>query len=139
MSSKAKILVVEDEMPVAMMMTFLLTRAGCDVAAAWNAEKALQFAQNGGFDLITLDVNMPGMNGFELCRRLKQNPRLRETPVVFVSGQLGEEEVQRARELGTVDCIEKPFEPTDFIFRIISHAKPNRSFDTVPATEGVAT
>src|ERR1035437_4956573 len=123
MSSKAKILVVEDEMPVAMMMTFLLTRAGCDVAAAWNAEKALQFAQNGGFDLITLDVNMPGMNGFELCRPLKQNPRLRETPVVFVSGQLDEGEVQRALELGAVDCIEKPFEVTDFIYRIISHAR----------------
>ena len=136
MTGKAKILVVEDQTSVAMMMVFLLTRAGCDVAAAWNAEKALQLAQAGVFDLITLDVSLPGMNGFELCRRLKQNPRLSETPVVFVSGQLGEEEVQRALELGAVDCIEKPFEPTDFIFRIISHAKPNRSFDTVPATEG---
>jgi CheY-like chemotaxis protein len=136
MTGKAKILVVEDQTSVAMMMVFLLTRAGCDVAAAWNAEKALQLAQAGVFDLITLDVSLPGMNGFELCRRLKQNPRLRETPVVFVSGQLGEEEVQRALKLGAVDCIEKPFEPTDFIFRIISHAKPNRSFDTVPATEG---
>jgi CheY-like chemotaxis protein len=136
MTAKAKILVVEDQASVAMMMGFLLTRAGCDVETAWNAEKALRLAHDGDFDLITLDVSLPGMNGFELCRRLKQNPRLRETPVVFISGRLGEEEVQRARELGAADFIEKPFEATDFIFRIISHAKPNRSFDMVPATGG---
>jgi CheY-like chemotaxis protein len=139
MTGKAKILVVEDQTSVAMMMVYLLNRAGCEVEAAWNAEKALQLTQNDGFDLITLDVNMPGMNGFELCRRLKQNPQLRGTPVVFVSGQLGAEEVRRAFELGAVDCIEKPFEATDFICRIISHAKPNRNFDTVPVTEGAAT
>jgi CheY-like chemotaxis protein len=135
MSGKAKILVVKDQTSVAMMMVFLLTRAGCDVAAAWNAEKALQLAQAGGFDLIALDVSLPGMNGFELCRRLKQNPRLRETPVVFVSGQLDEGEGQRARELGAVDCIKKPFEAINFASRILSHVKPQNDFNLVESAQ----
>jgi CheY-like chemotaxis protein len=123
MTAKAKILVVEDQTSVAMMMVFLLTRAGCEVATAWNAEKALPLAQVGGFDLITLDIDLPGTSGFEICRRLKQTPGLRDIPVIFVSARPHAEDRQRAFELGAVDYIEKPFEATDFIFRIISHAK----------------
>jgi DNA-binding response OmpR family regulator len=123
MTDKAKILVVEDETPVVMAMAYLLNRAGCEVEAAWNAEKALRLAHDGAFDLITLDIDLPGTSGFEICRRLKQSPGLRDIPVIFVSARPHEKDRQRAFELGAVDYIEKPFEATDFIFRIISHAK----------------
>ena len=120
MRDKAKILVVEDEPGASLMMVFLLTQAGCDVQTAWNAEKALRLAQTEKFDLITLDVDMPGINGFELFQRLKQIPHLIETPVVFVSGRATIENQQHALDLGAADFIEKPFDTQDFLSRILS-------------------
>ena len=74
-ASKVKILIVEDQMPVAMMMTFLLARAGCETEVATTGANAMQKAQDGNFDLITLDADLPGgISGFEVCRRLKENP-----------------------------------------------------------------
>jgi len=123
MRDKTKILVVDDQMAVALMMVFLLTRSGCDAQTALNAEKALRLAQTEMFDLITLDVEMPCINGFELFQRLKQIPHLRETPVVFVSGRATIENQQHALDLGAADFIEKPFDAQDFISRILLHAE----------------
>jgi CheY-like chemotaxis protein len=120
MKDKTKILVVDDQMPVALMMVALLTRAGCETEAATNAEKALRLAQAEAFDLITLDVDMPGINGFELFQSLKQIPHLKETPLVFVSGNASIENQQRALDLGAADFIEKPFDTPDFLSRIFS-------------------
>jgi DNA-binding response OmpR family regulator len=122
MSSKAKILIVEDEMPVAMMMTFLLTRAGCEVETATNAEQAVRLVQAADFDLITLDINLPGATGFDIFARLKKLSRWQNPPVIFVSGRSYEEYQQRAAELGAVDFISKPFDVSDFVSRILGHA-----------------
>ena len=103
MTDKIKILVVDDQMAVALMIVFLLTRVGCQAEAALDAEKALRLAQTQMFDLITLDVDMPGVNGFELFRHLKQIPHLKETPVVFVSGNATIENQQHALDLGAAD------------------------------------
>ena len=123
MSDTVKILVVDDQMAVALTMVFLLTRAGCDAQTALDAEKALRLAQTGTFDLITLDVDMPGINGFELFLRLKQIPHLAETPIVFVSGNSTIENQQRGLDLGATDFIEKPFDSLEFVSRILSHIK----------------
>jgi DNA-binding response OmpR family regulator len=120
---KARILIIEDQMAVAMMMVYLLNRVGCDVTTAVNGVKGMRMAEDGDFDLITLDVDMPGMDGFEICSRLKKDVRLCHTPIVFVSGRLCDEDVRRGLELGAVDYIIKPFEVTDFIFRVMSHTK----------------
>jgi DNA-binding response OmpR family regulator len=119
MSDKAKILVVEDEMPVALMMVFLLTRAGCDVTTATSGKKGLELAATTKFDLITLDVDLPDVKGFEICRELKQRHISHRTPIVFVSGSSSIENQQRALELGAVDFIEKPFAVSDYISRIL--------------------
>jgi len=120
-TSKAKILVVDDQMAVAMMMAFLLTRAGCEAKTALNVEKALRLAQTEVFDLITLDVEMPGLNGFELFKCLKKIPHLAKIPIVFISGRATIENQQYALdELGAADFIEKPFDTKDFLSRILS-------------------
>lgn len=124
MKEKARILVIEAEPGVSMMMVYLLTQARCEVQAAWNAEKGMRLAQEREFDLITLDVNLPDISGYEICCRLKQILRLRDTPVIFVSGQLREEDMQHGLELGAVDFIEKPFGAQDFVSRILSSIKP---------------
>jgi DNA-binding response OmpR family regulator len=120
-TAKPRILIVEDDTPLAMMMASLLTRAGCDVQTAWNAEKAIRLAQDEDFDLITLDVDLRGTNGFEICSRLKENLRSCDTPVVFVTGRPHGEDRQRAFELGAVDYIAKPFQTLEFVPRLLSH------------------
>ena len=120
MTAKTKILVVDDQMAVALMMVFLLTRAGCEVQTALDVKTALRLAQTQVFDLITLDVEMPDSSGFDLFRHLKQIPRLVETPIVFVAGNASIENQQRGLDLGAADFIEKPFEIQDFTSRILS-------------------
>ncbi|MGB8371197.1 MAG: response regulator [Verrucomicrobiia bacterium] len=120
MKTKTKILVVDDQMSVVTMMRFLLTRAGCETQGALDAKTALRLAQTRVFDLITLDLEMPSLNGFELFKRLKEIPQLAETPIVFVAGNASIENQQRGLDLGAADFIEKPFDTQDFISRILS-------------------
>ena len=121
MTGNGKILVIEDDPGVMMLMVSRLTQAGCDVEAAWDAQTGMQKAREEDFDLITLEVDLPEMSGFEVCRRLKENPRSFDTPVVFVSWRENLENQQRALELGAADFIEKPFDTQDFVSRILLH------------------
>ena len=121
MTEKTRILIVEDDEHVAMMMVDLLVLAGCEAEIAPTAERIMQLTEKGDFDLITLDVDLPDESGFEICSRLKKNTRLRAAPVIFVSGRPGEEDVRRGLGLGAVDYITKPFDARNFGSRILSH------------------
>ena len=125
MTGKAKILIVEDEAPVAVTMSFMLTRAGCETEVASTRDEAILKVQTSKFDLITLDVSMPDINGFILCAELRLNPRLRDVPIVFVSGRGSLEDQQRGLDAGAVDYITKPFGANEFVPRILSHIKLN--------------
>jgi DNA-binding response OmpR family regulator len=122
MNREIKILIVEDDIPVAMMMTFLLARAGIESEAATTGQRALQMAADGHFALITLDVDLPDISGFEVCRQLKENPFF-GTPIVFVSGRPAQENQQRGLEIGAVDFLAKPFSPEEFVRRLLTHIK----------------
>lgn len=122
MSQRQKILVVEDEPAVASLMTFLLSRAGYDVETALNGRRGLELATQQVFNLITLDVDLPDIKGFEICRELKQRHISHKTPVIFLSGNHLEERRAMAMELGAVDFIAKPFIVEDLLSRIQFHA-----------------
>ncbi|MGA9777818.1 MAG: response regulator [Verrucomicrobiia bacterium] len=122
MKGKAKILIVENDTPVAMMMVNLLTRAGCDVMVANTGKKGMELAQENEFDLIALDMDLPDFNSFEICSDLKQRHLTRNTPIVFVSGKPCVEERQRGLELGAADYITKPLDPSDFARQILANA-----------------
>jgi len=79
MKEKCRILVIEDRPEVLHLMVTVLTRAGCDVAGANTGTEGLRMAENGRFDLITLDVDLPEASGFEICSRLKQDQQLCQT------------------------------------------------------------
>lgn len=130
MSEKKKILVVENEMPVALMMVFLLSRVGYDVTTACTGQEGMRLATTAKFDLITLDVDLPDIKGFDICHELKQRHISHCTPVVFITGRPHDEDRQRAFDLGAVDYIEKPFEMSNFIFRIATHAKKSQPHET---------
>jgi CheY-like chemotaxis protein len=88
-----------------------------------NAEKALHLAQDSNFNLIMLEIGLLRMIGFEIGRRLKEGPRLYQTPVVFVTGRPHEEEQRHAFEIVAVDCSTKPFDTLNLVRRILSHFK----------------
>ena len=123
MKGKTKILIVENDTPVAMLMVFLLSHADCKTEVAASGRKAMQMAEDGNFDLITLVVNLPDGNGFNLCRPLKEPPRLRHTPLVSSSDRPGLEEQQHGLDFGAADYITKPFETFEFASRPLSHVK----------------
>lgn len=122
MIGKARILIVEDDTPVAMMMTFLLARAGCETQVAATGRKGMELAQENRFDLITLDIDLPDISGYQVCLELKQRHLSRKTPVVFVTGRLAEQDVQRGLDAGAVDYITKPF-GLEFAPRLLSHVR----------------
>ena len=132
MPFKAKILIIEDDTPVAMMMVHVLSRAGCDALVANTGEKGMELARENKFDLITLDVDLPDISGFEICSELKQRHLSCHTPVVFISGRLCEKDRQRAFDLGAVDYITKPFDTLDFVSRILSRVKPEQPRHKIP-------
>jgi DNA-binding response OmpR family regulator len=130
MTGKPKILIVEDEPAVLLLMVYLLTCAGCEVLTARTGNEGMRLAQNGDLDLVALDIDLPEMSGFEICRRLKQDPGSRHLPVVFVSGRTCEEDRRRGLELGAADYIEKPFGASVFVRRIFSHIRAAPRFKT---------
>ena len=124
MANKTRILIVEDQTSVAMMMVYLLAHAGCETEVATTGAEAVQLAKEGNADLITLDIDLPETSGFEICRHLKKLPRCFDTPIIFVTGRPHDEDRQRAFDLGAVDYIAKPFDAQNFASRILSYVKP---------------
>jgi len=122
MAGKPKILIVDDEAPVALIMSLLLARAGCEAEVATTRAEAINRVLISQFDLITLDVTMPDCSGFDLCAEIKQNPRLRHIPVVFVSGRCLLEDQQQGLDAGAADYITKPFR-ADLVPRLLSHVR----------------
>jgi len=82
-----------------------------DVGVAMSGEDALEYLEDELPDLILLDIMMPGMDGFEVCRRLKADDRTKDIPIVFLSAMTGADEKQKGLDLGAVDFITKPIDP----------------------------
>ncbi|MCL1040517.1 response regulator [Shewanella marisflavi] len=106
-SRKGRILIVDDMQVNIIILRQLLSQTN-EIATALNGEEALSLCQSFKPDLILLDIEMPGMSGFEVCQRLKADPNTQGIAVVFVSAHHDEEQEMRGFELGGVDFIHKP-------------------------------
>lgn len=107
----AKILIAEDEKDIRDLVSFTLQFAGHEVLSTTNGEEAYQAAQKELPDLILLDVRMPRMNGYEVCKLIKSNNSTQHIPVVFLSAKGQESEVETGLEAGAEEYILKPFSP----------------------------
>ncbi|MBC7784445.1 MAG: response regulator transcription factor [Burkholderiales bacterium] len=107
--TKKKVLVVDDEKDIVEMMSFNLTRNGYDVVTAHNGNDALEVAQREMPDLIILDLMMPGLDGTEVTRRLKADPRMAKIPLVMLTAKGEETDVVVGLRLGADDYVTKPF------------------------------
>jgi diguanylate cyclase len=104
------ILAVDDD-PGSLAMVEATLAPVADVTAVLSGEAALEAASARDFAAILLDVAMPRMDGFETARRLRARPSTRHVPIIFLTGQIGEEQVRRGYELGAADYLLKPFDP----------------------------
>ncbi len=114
----AKVLVVEDESDIRQMLVQHLRGAGFDVVGVGTATAALESARTEGPDLILLDLMLPDMDGFEVCKRLRRDPLTERIPVVMVTARGSEMDRVLGLELGADDYITKPFSPRELVLRI---------------------
>ena len=116
-----RILVVDDSTANLQLLTQLLTEHGYTVHPASDGELALEFVRSILPDLILLDIRMPGMDGFEICRRLKAEERTRSIPIIFISILEDEHDKVKGFQAGAVDYITKPFQPEEVLARVRIH------------------
>jgi len=106
-----KILVVDDNRSIRVILVREMIRAGFQVFQAENGRQAVEMASKIKPDIITMDLNMPIMGGFEACKALKENPETADVPVIIVSTETGRKVKEEGFEVGAVEFFEKPFEP----------------------------
>ena len=118
------VLVVEDNEQNLYLVRFLLEGAGWTVVAAPDGPRALEEARSGRFELVLLDIQLPGMDGHAVARELRRIPALDDVPIVAVTSyaMLGDRE--RCLEAGCTGYIEKPINPDTFLEEVESHVKP---------------
>jgi two-component system, sensor histidine kinase and response regulator len=120
---RGNILIVDDTPANLDVLTRFLADQGHKVRPAINGEIALKAAAKSPPDVILLDIQMPGMNGFEVCQRLKADETMREIPVIFISALDALEDKVRAFEVGGVDYITKPFQIMEVLARVESQLR----------------
>ncbi len=108
---RRRALVVDDSPDVADMLTIVLRRAGYEVETAYSASQALMAAFTRRFDVIVSDIGMPGMDGYELARRLRELPEYRAVPMVAVTGFASYDDRERSLEEGFDAHLSKPVDP----------------------------
>jgi signal transduction histidine kinase len=121
MSNKGRILVVDDTPTNLEVISDILTEVGYTVATAIDGERALKRLQTYLPDLILLDVQMPGINGFETCQQIKSNPTTASIPIIFITALSDTESKVQGFSLGAVDYITKPFQEAEMLARINTH------------------
>ncbi|MEH1866705.1 MAG: response regulator [Nostoc sp.] len=117
-SSKGDILIVDDTLDNLRLLSAMLNEQGYEVRSVTNGSMALIGIQAQPPDLILLDITMPGMNGYEVCQRLKSNPQTQEIPVIFISALNEVFDKVKAFSVGGVDFINKPFQIEEVVARM---------------------
>ena len=114
-ASAPRILVVDDELSVQKLLTYPLRKEGYDVVAAVDGHEALDRLREGNFDLVVLDVMLPKLNGFDVCRQIRSRSTV---PIIMLTAKTEEIDKVLGLELGADDYITKPFSVREFRSRV---------------------
>ena len=128
-SRQGRVLVVEDERDVAELIRYNLAREGYDVVVAPTGTDALKQVREAHPDIVLLDIMVPHLNGWEVCRRLKQDAETRAIPVIMVTGRVEEGDKVLGFEMGADDYVTKPFSPRELLARIRAVSRRGRALD----------
>src|SRR5699024_256645 len=111
-----KIFIVDDEKSIVTLLTYNMEKAGYETDVAYDGNEAITMAMNNQYDLIILDVMLPGVDGLEVCKTLRQNKV--ETPILILTAREDEFDKVLGLELGADDYITKPFSPREIVARV---------------------
>jgi DNA-binding response OmpR family regulator len=128
----ARVLVVEDERDVAELIRYNLGKEGYDVLVTASGTDAVKQARESRPDVVLLDIMVPHLNGWEVCRRLKQDPETRGIPVIMVTGRTEEGDKVLGFEMGADDYVTKPFSPRELLARVRAVARRGRANGAEP-------
>lgn len=115
-----KILVIDDEEPTVQLIAMLLERRGFEVIKAFRAEDGLRKAYRYQPDLVLLDIMMPEMDGWEVCKRLRE---MSDVPIIFLTARSDVKDVVRGLEMGADDYVVKPYENDELVARVRAHLR----------------
>ncbi|BBN60693.1 HD domain-containing phosphohydrolase [Hydrogenovibrio marinus] len=121
MKDRYHILIVDDVSENIQVAMNILKEGNYQFSFALNGEKALALVEENDFELILLDIMMPGLNGFEVCSHLKRNPMASDIPVIFLTAKVDIDSISQGFKLGAVDYILKPFHAEELIARVKNH------------------
>lgn len=124
-----RVLIVDDSPQAIAVARARLAREGLEVAWAQDGRSGIDAARADGPDLILLDVDMPGLSGFETCQALKEDPELAMIPVIFVTGSRDSKDKVKGLDLGAVDYVTKPFDPFELRARVRAALRTKRLQD----------
>jgi two-component system, sensor histidine kinase and response regulator len=116
-----KILIVDDVSKNIQILGNILAQKEFQIAYAQNGEQAIEICNHQDFDLILLDIMMPGMDGYEVCKRLKHNPKTREIPIIFLTAKADMDSIIKGFKTGGQDYITKPFNAAELLARVNNH------------------
>jgi two-component system phosphate regulon response regulator PhoB len=116
--AKETILVVEDEEDIRELLKYNLEKEGYQIFGAATGEEALQAVRRRRPDLILLDLMLPGIDGLEVCRRIKGDPQARDLPIIMLTAKGEETDIVTGLELGADDYVTKPFSPRVLVARL---------------------
>jgi two-component system cell cycle response regulator len=136
--ARADILVVDDTPANLNVLSTILTQQGYKVRPANSGELALIVVQHAVPDLILLDIQMPGLDGFEVCKRLKQGHQTRDIPIIFISALDDVLDKVEAFEVGGADYITKPFQILEVLTRVKHQLRLHRQRATIAAANALA-
>jgi diguanylate cyclase (GGDEF)-like protein len=131
--TRYKLLIVDDVPKNIQVAANLLQKSGYQMAFAQDGPTALEQTQTTRFDLILLDVMMPDMDGFEVCRRIKENPDSREIPIIFLTAKNDSDSIVQGFHLGAMDYLTKPFNGAELQARVKTHLELYRSKEELKA------
>jgi len=118
---ESRILIIEDEPANIAMLSEVLLTAGYHPSVATSGEQGLHLLEHARPDLILLDIMMPGIDGYETCRRIKASSQWRGIPVIFLTAKTETKDIVRGFEAGAVDYVAKPFHPRELLARVHTH------------------
>ncbi len=124
MTKRPRILIADDDAFIRRPLEWILSQEGFDAQTAADGDECMEMLRADPPDLLILDVMMPGLDGFEICRRMQDDPTLRRIPVVLLSARGREHDRERGMALGAAEYMTKPYSPTDLMQRIRGLLEP---------------
>lgn len=121
------LLIVDDLFLNIHMLDHLFRNEGYAFSFATSSQEVFKTAQKEAIDLILLDVIMPEMDGYQICQRLKRDPKTKDIPVIFLTSKTGQDDISYGFECGAVDYVTKPYNSTELVQRVRTHLDLRRA------------